>query len=212
MHSAGVVHRDLKPGNLLVNANCQLKICDFGMARLAKPFMSGRHVGTLWYLAPELMLNFNSYDTSMDVWSVGCILAELLGRKPIFAGANKHEQLKRIFQVLGSLSQADIELIDTSAAREYVNSFPYTPAIPFARLYPKADPWAIDLLHKMLVFIPSKRISITQALFDHPYLSCYVDFSGSLPAQVKEDLDVYPYLQHDEIRTRIRNELAHYRT
>ena len=99
IHSANVLHRDLKPGNLLVNADCELKICDFGLARGYSPggnnnnargaanqgFMT-EYVATRWYRAPEIMLSFANYTTAIDVWSVGCILAELLGGKPIFKG------------------------------------------------------------------------------------------------------------------------------
>ena len=98
IHSANVLHRDLKPGNLLVNADCELKICDFGLARgySDTPDPSGgfmtEYVATRWYRAPEIMLSFKSYTKAsirfnvVDMWSVGCILAELLGGKPLFKG------------------------------------------------------------------------------------------------------------------------------
>ena len=90
IHSANVLHRDLKPGNLLVNADCELKICDFGLARGLSDtpdagFMT-EYVATRWYRAPEIMLAFRSYTKAIDMWSVGCILAELLGSKPLFKG------------------------------------------------------------------------------------------------------------------------------
>jgi mitogen-activated protein kinase 7 len=92
IHSAEVLHRDLKPGNLLVNADCELKICDFGLARgvLPPPEQNGgfltEYVATRWYRAPEVMLSFRSYSKAIDMWSVGCILAELLGGTPLFKG------------------------------------------------------------------------------------------------------------------------------
>jgi mitogen-activated protein kinase 7 len=94
VHSANVLHRDLKPGNLLVNADCELKVCDFGLARAYSPndndansvgFMT-EYVTTRWYRAPEIMLSFQCYTKAIDVWSVGCIFAELLGGKPLFKG------------------------------------------------------------------------------------------------------------------------------
>jgi mitogen-activated protein kinase 7 len=89
IHSANVLHRDLKPGNLLVNADCELKICDFGLARglsgSTEGFMT-EYVATRWYRAPEIMLSFKSYTKAIDMWSVGCIFAELLGNKPLFKG------------------------------------------------------------------------------------------------------------------------------
>jgi mitogen-activated protein kinase 1/3 len=91
MHSANVLHRDLKPSNLLLNANCDLKVCDFGLARSAAStddnsgFMT-EYVATRWYRAPEIMLTFKEYTKAIDVWSVGCILAEMLSSKPLFPG------------------------------------------------------------------------------------------------------------------------------
>lgn len=91
MHSANVLHRDLKPSNLLLNANCDLKVCDFGLARSAAStednsgFMT-EYVATRWYRAPEIMLTFKEYTKAIDVWSVGCILAEMLNGKPLFPG------------------------------------------------------------------------------------------------------------------------------
>jgi mitogen-activated protein kinase 1/3 len=91
MHSANVLHRDLKPSNLLLNANCDLKVCDFGLARSAAShednsgFMT-EYVATRWYRAPEIMLTFKEYTKAIDVWSVGCILAEMFSGKPLFPG------------------------------------------------------------------------------------------------------------------------------
>ena len=100
VHTANVLHRDLKPSNLLLNASCDLKICDFGLARTSneKGFMT-EYVVTRWYRAPELLLSCEDYSASIDVWSVGCIFAELLGRKPLFPGKDYIHQLKLIIQV-----------------------------------------------------------------------------------------------------------------
>lgn len=98
MHSANVLHRDLKPSNLLLNANCDLKVCDFGLARSAAStddnsgFMT-EYVATRWYRAPEIMLTFKEYTKAIDVWSVGCILAEMLSGKPLFPGKDCMYQL-----------------------------------------------------------------------------------------------------------------------
>jgi serine/threonine protein kinase len=92
MHSAKILHRDLKPRNLLVNSNCDLKICDFGLARANLPDMRVRaaqmtdYVATRWYRAPEVLLSFKKYTSAMDVWSAGCIFGELLLRKPLLPG------------------------------------------------------------------------------------------------------------------------------
>jgi p38 MAP kinase len=88
VHSAGVIHRDLKPSNILVNENCDLKICDFGLARIQDSQMTG-YVSTRYYRAPEIMLTWQQYDHAVDIWSVGCILAEMLIGKPLFPGKDR---------------------------------------------------------------------------------------------------------------------------
>lgn len=124
IHSANVLHRDLKPSNLLLNSNCDLKICDFGLARVSDPteVQEGQlteYVATRWYRAPEIMLNARGYSKAIDVWSVGCILAEMLTNQPLFPGQHYLEQLNLIFNFLGSPSQADLNEIRTDRARNY---------------------------------------------------------------------------------------------
>lgn len=100
IHSANVLHRDLKPSNLLLNANCDLKICDFGLARVTSEtdFMT-EYVVTRWYRAPELLLNSSDYTAAIDVWSVGCIFMELMDRKPLFPGRDHVHQLRLLMEV-----------------------------------------------------------------------------------------------------------------
>lgn len=211
LHSANILHRDLKPGNLLINANCDLKICDFGLARTSNvkgQFMT-EYVVTRWYRAPELLLCCDNYGTSIDVWSVGCIFAELLGRKPIFPGTECLNQLKLIINILGSQRDEDLEFIDNPKAKGYIKSVPYSVRTPFSSLYPSAHPLAIDLLQKMLVFDPSKRISVTEAL-QHPYMSPLYDPSTNPPAQVPIDLDIDEDLGENMIREMMWKEILHY--
>lgn len=100
IHSAHVLHRDLKPSNLLLNANCDLKICDFGLARtMSETDFMTEYVVTRWYRAPELLLNCSEYTAAIDVWSVGCIFMELLNREPLFPGRDYVQQLRLITEV-----------------------------------------------------------------------------------------------------------------
>ena len=92
IHSAGIIHRDLKPSNLAVNEDCDLKILDFGLARPTDAEMTG-YVATRWYRAPEIMLNWMHYSQTVDIWSVGCIMAELLTGRPLFPGDDRESSL-----------------------------------------------------------------------------------------------------------------------
>ncbi|RIB17943.1 kinase-like domain-containing protein [Gigaspora rosea] len=179
MHSANVLHRDLKPSNLLLNANCDLKVCDFGLARNANSsdehsgFMT-EYVATRWYRAPEIMLTFKEYTKAIDVWSVGCILAEMLNGKPLFPGRDYHHQLTLILDVLGTPTMEDFYGIKSRRARDYIRSLPFKKRIPISHMFPNANPLALDMLEKLLAFNPSKRITVEEAL-KHPYLEPYHD-------------------------------------
>mmetsp|Transcript_8478 Transcript_8478/g.12716 ORF Transcript_8478/g.12716 Transcript_8478/m.12716 type:complete len:382 (-) Transcript_8478:253-1398(-) len=174
IHSAHVLHRDLKPSNLLLNSNCDLKVCDFGLARVADPTDNygdnlTEYVATRWYRAPEIMLSWKEYTKAIDVWSVGCIFAEILGRKPLFPGNDYINQLHRIIGTLGTPTLEDSEFIINAKARSYVRNLPFQKGTPFEKLFPNATPVALDLLSKMLTFSPKKRITVEEAL-KHPFL------------------------------------------
>uniref|UniRef100_A0A672GVV8 mitogen-activated protein kinase n=1 Tax=Salarias fasciatus TaxID=181472 RepID=A0A672GVV8_SALFA len=169
IHSADIIHRDLKPSNLAVNEDCELKILDFGLARHTDDEMTG-YVATRWYRAPEIMLNWMHYNMTVDIWSVGCIMAELLTGRTLFPGTDR---------ILPPLSQyvalrMFLKIFSSEQARNYINSLSHMPKRNFADVFLGANPLAVDLLEKMLVLDTDKRITASEALA-HPYFAQYHD-------------------------------------
>ncbi|KAL1569110.1 Mitogen-activated protein kinase 2 [Salvia divinorum] len=178
VHSANVLHRDLKPSNLFLNADCDLKIGDFGLARTTSDanFMT-EYVVTRWYRAPELLLNCSKYTAAVDVWSVGCILAEILTRVPLFPGGNYLHQLLLITRLLGTPDDSSLKFLRSESARRYLSQLPLFPKQHFPAVFPNMSPLALDLLEKMLVFDPDQRITVDEALC-HPYLSVFHEINA----------------------------------
>ncbi|WRX09084.1 Protein kinase domain - like 10 [Theobroma cacao] len=160
VHSANVLHRDLKPSNLLLNANCDLKIGDFGLARTTSEtdFMT-EYVVTRWYRAPELLLNCSEYTAAIDIWSVGCILGEIMTRQPLFPGRDYVHQLRLITELIGSPDDSSLGFLRSDNARRYVRQLPQYPRQNFSARFPNMSPGAVDLLEKMLIFDPHRRIT-----------------------------------------------------
>lgn len=180
IHSARLLHRDLKPSNLLINRNCELKIGDFGMARGMSStqdehstFMT-EYVATRWYRAPELMLSFNEYNEAIDMWSVGCIFAEMLGRRQLFPGKNYLNQLQLILSVVGMPNDKYIQKIGSEKVKSYLKTLPSRAPISLDVLFPNADKESLGLLESMIRLNPSDRSTAVDILAN-PYLSRYHD-------------------------------------
>ena len=171
LHSANIIHRDFKPSNVLINEDCTVKLCDFGMSRGIKEenILLTEYVVTRYYRAPEVMLSSHHYSKKIDVWSVGCAFVELLSKKFLFPGNNYIEQIKLIMNVLGTQDDKDLEFISNSSAKNFVKQFKNIPKKDFKNILKSENPLAVDLVEKMLVFNPEKRYSIEQCL-QHPYL------------------------------------------
>jgi mitogen-activated protein kinase 15 len=176
MHSANLLHRDLKPSNLLLNSECHVKVADFGLARSLDvkdpdtiPLLTD-YVATRWYRAPEILLGSNKYTKGVDMWSMGCILAELLLGKPVFPGTSTLNQLDRVMELIGRPTAEDIEAVDCTLASTMLDSLPPTKAKRLRDVFPTASDDALDLLRNLLQFNPHKRLTAEQAL-KHPYVA-----------------------------------------
>jgi len=175
-HASRVLHRDLKPQNLLIDREGRLKLADFGLSRAFNiPLRTYTHeVVTLWYRAPEILLGIRHYSTPVDVWSAGCIFAEMLRRSALFPGDSEIDELFRIFRVLGTPNDATWPGVEELPF--YSADFPQWPPQNLARLFPapsgpcEDDQFALDLLARMLLYNPSSRITAREAL-GHPYFS-----------------------------------------
>ncbi|CAL4895748.1 unnamed protein product [Urochloa decumbens] len=218
IHTANVFHRDLKPKNILANADCKLKICDFGLARVAfndtpTAIFWTDYVATRWYRAPELCGSFFSkYTPAIDIWSIGCIFAELLTGKPLFPGKNVVHQLDIITDLLGTPSPEAISRIRNEKARRYLSSMRRKKATPFTQKFPHADPLALNLLERMLAFEPKDRPSAEEALAD-PYFKniANVDREPSAQAVTKLEFEFERRrVTKDDIRELIYREILEY--
>ncbi|XP_047273343.1 mitogen-activated protein kinase 9 isoform X1 [Homo sapiens] len=185
LHSAGIIHRDLKPSNIVVKSDCTLKILDFGLARTAcTNFMMTPYVVTRYYRAPEVILGMG-YKENVDIWSVGCIMGELVKGCVIFQGTDHIDQWNKVIEQLGTPSAEFMKKLQPTV-RNYVENRPKYPGIKFEELFPDwifpseserdkiKTSQARDLLSKMLVIDPDKRISVDEAL-RHPYITVWYD-------------------------------------
>jgi len=169
-HENRVLHRDLKPQNLLINRRGQLKLADFGLARaFGIPVNTfSNEVVTLWYRAPDVLLGSRTYSTSIDVWSAGCIVAEMFTGRPLFPGTANEDQLLKIFRLMGTPTEQTWPAV--SAFPEYRAAWPLYQPQDLASFLPTVDPFGLDLLKRMLQLQPQLRISARDAL-RHPWFN-----------------------------------------
>ncbi|KAF2137487.1 uncharacterized protein K452DRAFT_329203 [Aplosporella prunicola CBS 121167] len=169
-HENRVLHRDLKPQNLLINNKGQLKLADFGLARaFGIPVNTfSNEVVTLWYRAPDVLLGSRTYNTSIDIWSAGCIMAEMYTGRPLFAGTTNEDQLQKIFRLMGTPSERSWPGI--SQFPEYKPNFHVYATNDLRIILPQVDQLGLSLLSSMLQLRPEMRISAQQAL-QHPWFN-----------------------------------------
>ncbi|XP_062426803.1 mitogen-activated protein kinase 15 [Rhea pennata] len=177
IHSGNVIHRDQKPSNILLDADCFVKLCDFGLARSlcqmnedqGNPALTD-YVATRWYRAPEILLSSQSYTKGVDMWSIGCILGELLLGKPLFPGTSTVNQIEQILRVIPAPSAEDILAMQSDYRASVINCMSSRQQVTLEEILPSSTPpHALDLLKKLLVFNPDKRLTAEEAL-QHPYV------------------------------------------
>ncbi|KAF5179903.1 Cyclin-dependent kinase d-1 [Thalictrum thalictroides] len=192
-HKKWVLHRDMKPNNLLIGVDGQLKLADFGLARIfGSPDRRFTHqVFARWYRAPELLFGTKQYGSGVDVWAAACIFAELLLRRPFLQGSSDIDQLGKIFAAFGTPKPA--QWPDMVYLPDYVE-YQFVPAPPLRSLFPMASDDTLDLLSKMFTYDPRARISVQQAL-EHRYFS-------SVPAPTKPALLPRPPRKGDSLTSK----------
>ncbi|XP_055482747.1 mitogen-activated protein kinase 15 isoform X3 [Psammomys obesus] len=177
IHSGSVIHRDQKPANVLLDAACRVKLCDFGLARPLSDLPEGpegqaltEYVATRWYRAPEVLLSCRWYTPGVDMWSLGCILGEMLRGEPLFPGTSTFHQLELILETIPLPSTEELQGLGSEYSALILQNLGSRPRQTLdALLPPDTPPEALDLLKQLLAFAPGKRLSAEQAL-QHPYV------------------------------------------
>lgn len=218
VHSAGILHRDLKPRNLLVNENWDLKICDFGLSRaeipeVVKAGAMTDYISTRWYRAPELLWGADNYTSAVDMWSIGWIFAELLIRRPLLPGDDTENQLELIVNCLGQPEKEFLKTFNGGRMAEIFQEMDNQNSYgDFEQIFANCDEVAIDLLKKMLKYNPEERITIEDAL-NHEFigdLHYEADEPTTVPVSAFDfDFEIYD-LSIEEQKELILDEIALY--
>lgn len=180
LHAKKICHRDIKPLNILLHpSNCHLKLCDFGSAKFIKTNeQSISYITSRPYRAPELILGASHYDGAIDIWSAGCVIAEMLLGQPLFNGESNPEQLLAIIHILGSPTHSQLVAMNPQCAQF---DLPSLPPLPWKSAFrASADPLAVDLVSKLCVYNPQNRLRGYVALL-HPFFDELRDSNCSLP-------------------------------
>lgn len=211
IHSANVLHRDLKPANLFINTeDLVLKIGDFGLARIMDPHYSHKgHLSeglvTKWYRSPRLLLSPNNYTKAIDMWAAGCIFAELLTGRTLFAGAHELEQMQLILESIPVLHEEDRQEL-LGVIPFFIKNDMTEPHTPLAQLLPEVTTEALDFLEQILTFNPVDRLTAEEAL-SHPYMSIYAfppdEPTSNHPFHIEDEVD--DILLMDESHSHIYN-------
>ncbi|CAD8186337.1 unnamed protein product [Paramecium octaurelia] len=178
IHRKHIAHRDLKPENILVKDG-KIKLCDFGSAKQLNPStINTPYIVSRFYRAPELLLGVTEYDVSIDIWAIGCIMAELALLEPLFIGKSEGDQFFQILRILGSFTKSDLKYYQKVVPFDVklFKEFPKYEPIDLEEKFEHVDDkdLFIDLLSKLLKYIPEERITASQAL-KHQYFSEILD-------------------------------------
>jgi mitogen-activated protein kinase 15 len=194
IHSADLIHRDLKPSNMLINSDCLMKLADFGLARsvastLEGPPIVSDYIATRWYRAPEILLGSQSYSKAVDIWSAGCIMAELLLEQVLFSGKSSLNQMELIIELLGRPSENDIKSMRISQANNILSTIRAGKTKSFTQIFSQVPPEATDLLRRLLIYNPEKRLSV-EAILRHPYFEQFHNEAEEIVCSKKVDIPI----------------------